>query len=231
MSGVDGAVKLNSFRAPSTKISETVETVSEFAVQEEKIEETTIETITETVEDVTQETIEETIQEIVTKPCEEGLTEENFEPIIIEKTEEEIKPKKKNKVDIKTLFLSVENIVQKMYLEVFSKTPEFKPTFETVMGDIILYLSKKLSLKNADNSFNDHFGLTGKVISDKYSNGYIPYALKLSKWCSDNGKMSISDELLFAISTVYLESAKLSDVIITELELANDFETEISFTL
>ncbi len=231
MSGVDGAVKLNSFRAPSTKISETVETVSEFAVQEEiaeeSIEETTVETVLETVE----EPIEEQVEESVEEPIEEELTEENFEPIIIEKTEEEIKPKKKNKVDIKTLFLSVENIVQKMYLEVFSKTPEFKPTFETVMGDIILYLSKKLSLKNADSSFNDHFGLTGKVVSDKYSNGYIPYALKLSKWCSDNGKMSVSDELLFAISTVYIESAKLSGVVITELELANDFETEISFAL
>lgn len=215
MSGVDGAVKLNSFRAPSTKKPETEKPVSEFVVQQETVE--------QKIEKAVEQTLEETIIE--------KTIEENFEPVLIEPIGEEIKPKKKNNVDIKTLFLSIENIVQKMYIEVFSKTPEFKPTFETVMGDIILYLSKKLSIKNAEDSFNSCFGLTGKQVANKYLNGYIPYALKLSKWCSDNGKMSISDELLFAISTVYLECVKLSGVEITELELANDFETEISFAL
>lgn len=223
MSGVDGAVKLNSLRAPSTKKPETEKAVSEFVVQEENIVETQEENIVETQEEISEEPVEEIVEQV-----QEIVTEENFEPII--EPIEEIKPKK-NKVDIKTLFLSVENIVQKMYVEVFSKTPEFKPTFETTMGDIILYLSKKLSLKNAESAFNSHFGLTGKVIAEKYSNGYIPYALKLSKWLFDNNKMNVIDELLFAISNVYIESARLSSVIINELELANDFEIEISYAL
>ncbi len=213
MSGVDGVVKLNSFRAPSTLEPETETTVSAFVVQEQIVKE---------VAEVIEEPIEEMIEEV---------DEETFNPINIQSEVVIDKPKKKNKVDIKTLFLAVESVVQKMYKEVFFKTPNFKPAFETTMGDIILYLSKKLSLKNADREFNAHFGLIDKVVAEKYSKGYIPYALKLSKWCADNNKINVCDELLFAISTVYLESAKLSGVNITELELAGDFASEISYAL
>lgn len=242
MPGVDGAVKLNSFRAPSTKNSETKVTVSEFVVQEETVVETNekepeeinnepFEEVVEEPGELVGETVEEVVELIeIEKPVEE-IVEAVTDVVINQSEVENVKSKKKKEVDLKTLFLAVENIVQKMYGEVFSKTPNFKPSFETTMGDLILYISKKLSLKNADSEFNAVFGLTGKVLPDKYSNGYIPYALKLSKWLGDNGKMLVSEDLMFAISTVYLESSKRSNVIITELELANDFEIEISYAL
>ena len=223
MSGVDGAVKLNSLRAPSVAKTETEESVSEFAVQEETFEKD----IEEPIEEPKIEPIEEVKTEPIEEPIEE-ISEENYIPI--KQTEiQEVIPKKKNKVDVKTLFLGVEELIRKMYNEVFSKTPSFKPTFEICMGDIILYVSKKLSVKNAEKDFNVNFGLVNKTVADKYLNGYIPYAIKLAKWCKDNDKMDIIDELFYRITRLYVESAKLSSVTITELEVTTDFESEISF--
>ena len=118
-----------------------------------------------------------------------------------------------------------------MYEKVFSKTPSFKPTFEQTVGDLLLYLSKKLSYKNADSEFNSTFGLTGVTILDKYSLGYIPLALKLAKWCEDNKVLTVCEELLFAISSLYLSSSNAIGVTVTELEITTIFENEILFAL
>lgn len=251
MSGVDGAVKLNSLHAPSVKNTgtEKKKSVSAFAV-EKTVEEFVKELIETPVEEFimaeeesnNEVVIEEPIEEIVEEPINEINEEikepieeiievkvlENLDPIVIE---EKPKKQKKNFVDIRVEFEKLKDFVFKMYEIAFDKTPSFSPTKEQTVGDLLLYLSKKLSFKNADSEFNLKFGLEGVSIPSKYDKTYIPLALKLAKWCEDNKVLSVIDEMMFLISSLYLNSALSCGVIITELEIAIDFENEINYSM
>lgn len=243
MSGVDGAVKLNSLHAPSVKKTETEESVSALAVSKKPkklIEKSAEKPVKEFVKDLLEIPVEEFVKEdesfteevIEEKPkTEEEIVQVSVEGLLEATAEEKPLPKKSKKINLKSEFSKVKDLVFKMYEKAFSKTPSFKPTFEETLGDLLLYLSKKLSLKNAHESFNLEFGLTGVSISEKYSKGYIPLCLKLSKWCEDKNLLKISEELLYSISSLYLSSATASGAIITELEIANDFDEEINFAL
>ncbi|MBQ3234811.1 MAG: hypothetical protein IJA97_01460 [Clostridia bacterium] len=253
MSGVDGAVKLNSLHAPSVN-TETEKPVSAFAV-EKTVEEFVKELIERPVEEFIKEeqSAEQTNNEL-DEPIEEipDIEVAHNEPIEVAPKEPDIliepevyvpdvsmlnepietpKVKRGKKIDLKAEFSKVKDIVFNMYEKVFSKTPSFKPTFEQTVGDLLLYISKKLSFKNADGEFNLALGIASVSIPDKYAKGYIPLALKLAKWCCDNGVLNVSEDLLFSISSVYLSSAKAVGVTITELEIAIDFEDEINFAL
>ncbi len=244
MSGVDGAIKLNSFNAPSVKNTETEKSASAFAVAKKPkklIEKSAEKTVEEFVKDLIEIPVEEfakeeeTVEEIVepVQVVEETVEEVVEDPIIPIPDFKDEKPlKKKGKgVDLKAEFTAVKDFIFKMYENVFDKTPSFKPTFEQTVGDLLLYLSNKLSYKNAQNSYNEEFGLTDVKIPSKYDSSYIPLCLKLAKWCEDNGEAFTAEELLYLISSLYLSSAKVSSVIITELDVAIDFDAEINYSL
>ena len=244
MPGVDGAVKFNSLHAPSVKNTGTEKkkkSVSAFAVEKTVKEfvkdliEIPVEEFIKAEEETANETvIEETVEEIkedIKEPVEEIIEVkvlENLEPIV---TQEKPKKKDKNFVNVRLEFEKLKDKVFNMYEIAFSKTPSFKPTFEQTVGDLLLYLSKKLSFKNAESEFNSQLGLNGVSIPEKYEKGYIPLVLKLSKWCEDNKVMTVTEDLLYLISSLYLNSAKVCGVVITELEIAIDFEDEINYSL
>ncbi len=232
MSGVDGAVKLNSLHAPSVKNTETEKkkkSVSAFVVpkNEEKTEEKVVEVKEEPIEIKAEEVKEELVEIKIDQPIEIKVLE-NIAPVEIQ---DKPKKQKKNSVNIRAEFEKLKDFVFKMYETAFDKTPSFSPTKEQTVGDLLLYLSKKLSFKNADSEFNDKFGLEGVSIPNKYDKNYIPLCLKLAKWCEDNKVMTITEDLLYLISSLYLNSAKACGVIITELEIAVDFDAEINYAL
>ncbi|MBR3804200.1 MAG: hypothetical protein IKJ14_02500 [Clostridia bacterium] len=241
MSGVDGAIKLNSFNAPSVKNTGTEKkkrSVSAFAVEktvEEFVKdlmeipvEEFIEEEAELQEDQKEETpevvIEETVEPVIEQPVE-------LEPIIeipVDLTVQE--NKKSKKPTIKTEFNKVKDYILSMYQTAFV-SKDFKPTFEQTVGDLLLYLSKKLSLKGAESAFNQELSLIGVTIPDKYASGYIPLSIKLAKWCESNGFNFTAEELLYLISSLYLTASKQCGVLITELDIANDFDAEINYSL
>ena len=264
MSGVDGAVKLNSFNAPSVKntgtekkkrsvsafaVEKTVEEfvkdlmeipVEEFIEEEKKLQEEQKEEtpeviieepIEETPEVVIEETVEERVEEIVEEPSKIENQPIEAEPIIeipIDFTESD--NKKSKKPTVKTEFNKVKDYILSMYQTAFV-SKDFKPTFEQTVGDLLLYLSKKLSLKGAESAFNQELSLIGVTIPDKYSGGYIPLSLKLAKWCESNGFNFTAEELLYLISSLYLTASKQCGVLITELDIAIDFDAEINYSL
>ena len=244
MSGVDGAIKLNSFNAPSVKNTGTEKkkrSVSAFAVEktveefvkdlmeipvEEFIEEENAQKIEEKPEE---EIIEETSEEdVLETPKEQFVESEPTIEIPIDFTVEE--NKKSKKPTVKTEFNKVKDYILSMYQTAFV-SKDFKPTFEQTVGDLLLYLSKKLSLKGAENAFNQELSLIGVTIPDKYSSGYIPLSLKLAKWCETNGFNFTAEELLYLISSLYLTASKFDGVLVTELDIAIDFDAEINYSL
>lgn len=237
MSGVDGAIKLNSFNAPSVKNTETEKSASAFVVAKKP---------KKLIEKSAEKTVEEFVKDLIEIPVEEfAKEEETVEPVqVVEETvdvepiieipvlvEEKPIKKKGKKISLRAEFEKVKDFIFKMYENAFNKTPSFKPTFEQTVGDLLLYLSNKLSYKNAQNSYNEEFGLTDVKIPSKYDSSYIPLCLKLAKWCEDNGEAFTAEELLYLISSLYLSSAKACQVMITELDIANDFDAEINYSL
>lgn len=244
MSGVDGAIKLNSFSAPSVKNTGTEKkkrSVSAFAVEktvEEFVKdlmeipvEEFIEEEAELQEDQKEETPEVAIEETVEEPSKIENQPIEAEPIIeipIDFTESD--NKKSKKPTIKSEFNKVKDYILNMYQTAFV-SKDFKPTFEQTVGDLLLYLSKKLSLKGAESAFNQELSLIGVTIPDKYSSGYIPLSIKLAKWCETNGFNFTAEELLYLISSLYLTASKFDGVLVTELDIANDFDAEINYSL
>lgn len=233
MSGNDGGSKLNILNAPSVKTCEAESSASSFAV--EKTRQKSVEKPKTNVVAVAESSAHEDIK---TEPKTEQETPNKTEETIEIQSEflslpikDEAPKKKGKKIDIKGEFLKVKDIVFKMYDKVFNSTSSFKPTYKETIADLLLYLSKKLSIKNANESFDLEFGLTGVNVPDKYCSGYIPLCLKLSKWCKDKGVLDVCEDLLFAITSLYLNSANLNGLTVTELELTNDFENEIEYAL
>lgn len=253
MSGVDGGSKLNILNAPSIKKTEAELSASSFVVKktkpkkqvltddEPKIESESVLDSNESndTEIVNGEEIEAQTQTAKTdEPIKDDLTENNIQEDIVDTLELEpilsdgfTAKKRGKKIDIKADFVIVKDVVFTMYEKVFNNTLSFKPTYKETIADLILYLSKKLSIKNANERFDLEFGLTEISVPDKYSNGYIPLCLKLSKWCKENASINVCEDLLFSITSLYLNSANLNGLTVTELELTTDFEEEIEYSL
>lgn len=207
------------------------------------------ETIEEIIEETPEEKVEETIEEIVkTKPKIEPEIEPEKEPEIEPEKEPEIEIKKEPIIikeepkistkntkiisEIKQDFSSLESLILSLYEKVFNKlAPNFKPTFEQTVGDMLLYLSSKLKRKNLSATFDELFSLKGVEIDNKYNNNYIPLALQLSKWCKNKNHLDISEEILSLITYLYINSCKAEGVVVTELEIAIEFESEISYSI
>lgn len=149
--------------------------------------------------------------------------------VVVEQPIEEVKvkiPAKKSKFNVKAEFDKVVAIVKTAYDKVFSKTPNFKPEFDETIGDLILYLSSKLKNVNANAEFDNAFNLSNYTLPTKYTNGYIPLALKLSVWCENKNLLQISEDLLYEISSVYKKSADSVGVKLLEFDVASAFDSE-----
>ena len=256
MSGVDGAIKINSSLAPKAKISEAKVVVSEVCVVEkqkelkpiieQKIPEV-IEEITEEVEiaqaeEIAETELEEQLEEIVETKSEEPPVQEEkqekeeeplntYEPVKEALAVKEKKSKKEVKNTLKQDFEILENLIKKMYDEVFSKFVGFNPSFEQTVGDVLLYLSSKLRRKNLNLSFDNEFSLNEVEISAKYDANYMPLVLQLSTWCEKKNKLKFSEEILSQITYLYINACALQGIKITELEIAIEFEKEIEYSI
>ena len=229
MPGVDGAVKLNNkVIAPKSKTTETELTVSEFKLPiEEKVVDEPI------VEEIVENPIVEEVENAIETPFEEVAEVESeisevveIEPQIVDKQPKIIETIEV--FDIKKEFDKATMVIKKAYDKVFSKSQGFKPEFGETVGDMILYLSAKLKTINASGDFDKVFGLVNYTIPQKYSNNYIPLAIKLAVWCKSKGVLDICDELLFELSSVYIKSAKNTGVTISEEDIQKAFFLEIN---
>ena len=64
---------------------------------------------------------------------------------------------------------------------------------------------------------------------EKYLKNYIPYALKLAVWCDKKGVLSVTESLLFEITSLYKNCAEKAGKNLTELDISTDFSIEIDY--
>ena len=131
--------------------------------------------------------------------------------------------------DIKLEFEKPVKIIKTLYDKVFSKSKGFKPEYAETVGDLIFFTSYKLRQINANIEFDKAFSITGYVLPSKYQSGYIPLALKLSLWCEQKGLLSLSKDLLYEISSVYIKSASSVGVSITQECVTSTFSQEQAY--
>ena len=98
----------------------------------------------------------------------------------------------KQKIDIKGEFCSIENVINKMYSEVFSKSEKFRTTRSETLGDLLIYVGEKCRLLNAKDNFEKVFGVTIIEDSERAKDGYIPLVLKLTSWLDKKQNTSYS---------------------------------------
>ena len=220
MPGVSGAVKLNSkVIAPISKNTETETSVSAFDLPSENVVSKVAVEIEEPIE--TTETIEETIVE--------ETVQEKIEQEIKETVDKEREVVSLPVYDIKLEFEKPVKIIKTLYDKVFSKSNGFKPEYAETVGDLIFYLSYKLKSISASLEFDKAFSIKDYKLPSKYQSGYIPLALKLALWCEQKGLLSVSDDLLYEISSVYLKSASSASVSVSEEMLASAFSQEYEY--
>ena len=220
MPGVSGAVKLNSkVIAPISKNTETEISVSAFDLPSENVVSKVAVEIEEPIE--TTETIEETIVE--------ETVQEKIEQEIKETVDKEREVVSLPVYDIKLEFEKPVKIIKTLYDKVFSKSNGFKPEYAETVGDLIFYLSYKLKSISASLEFDKAFSIKDYKLPSKYQSGYIPLALKLALWCEQKGLLSVSDDLLYEISSVYLKSASSASVSVSEEMLASIFFQEYEY--
>ena len=220
MPGVSGAVKLNSkVIAPISKNTETETSVSAFDLPSENVVSKVAVEIEEPIE--TTETIEETIVE--------ETVQEKIEQEIKETVDKEREDVSLPVYDIKLEFEKPVKIIKTLYDKVFSKSNGFKPEYAETVGDLIFYLSYKLKSISASLEFDKAFSIKDYKLPSKYQSGYIPLALKLALWCEQKGLLSVSDDLLYEISSVYLKSASSASVSVSEEMLASIFFEEYEY--
>lgn len=220
MPGVSGAVKLNSkVIAPISKNTETETSVSAFDLPSENVVSKVAVEIEEPIE--TTETIEETIVE--------ETVQEKIEQEIKETVDKEREDVSLPVYDIKLEFEKPVKIIKTLYDKVFSKSSGFKPEYAETVGDLIFYLSYKLKSISASLEFDKAFSIKDYKLPSKYQSGYIPLALKLALWCEQKGLLSVSDDLLYEISSVYLKSASSASVSVSEEMLASIFFEEYEY--
>ena len=175
----------------------------------------------------TTETIEETIVEETIQPIEETIQEVKEE--IKETVDKEREVVSLPVYDIKLEFEKPVKIIKTLYDKVFSKSNGFKPEYAETVGDLIFYLSYKLKSISASLEFDKAFSIKDYKLPSKYQSGYIPLALKLALWCEQKGLLSVSDDLLYEISSVYLKSASSASVSVSEEMLASIFFEEYEY--
>ncbi|MBR2322899.1 MAG: hypothetical protein IKA54_04830 [Clostridia bacterium] len=222
MPGVSGAVKLNSkVIAPISKNTETETSVSAFDLPSENVVSKVAVEIEEPIE--TTETIEETIVEETIQDEIEHQVQQTAEEVV------ECEVVSLPVYDIKLEFEKPVKIIKTLYDKVFSKSSGFKPEYAETVGDLIFYLSYKLKSISASLEFDKAFSIKDYKLPSKYQSGYIPLALKLALWCEQKGLLSVSDDLLYEISSVYLKSASSASVSVSEEMLASIFFQEYEY--
>ncbi|MBR6737190.1 MAG: hypothetical protein IKL82_02350 [Clostridia bacterium] len=208
MSGVNGGVKLN-ITTPKISVAETEKPVSALAMpkNEPKKEEKP------KIKVEKPEVKAEVVKTQPLKPVEE----------IVVKHE-----KVYNVKNILNAYNSLEESIKSLYDNVFSKTPDFKPTYTQTVADTFNYIFSLLVTSKLDGAFRKAFGLE-KVECKNYANDYVPYSVKLSKWAEDKGLLNVVESVLTNITSLYIESAKECDAEIVESGVAETFSAIIDF--
>lgn len=256
MSGVNGASKLN-IVAPRKSVAETKVTVSAVVVPEKSEKQPEIEVLTANLTEEETEVQTEEInlqpQEIANEetPVEaievasESATGEEIanesavanspsEEVVLSPTEETEIPKepilerKFNVNGILMAYAELESQITRLYIEVFSKTRGFKPSCKQTIADAFNFVYSLLHANGYSLAFERAFGLTG-VTPKSFEEGYIPYCVKLSKWAEDKGLITICEDVLSALTTLYIESALSFGKTITEEGVTETFSALLNF--
>ena len=94
-------------------------------------------------------------------------------------------------------FIEVESFTEKLYLEVYGKYQNFKPTKNDTIADLLLFIGGFSIIAGKTKNYFKAF----KVFDDKQSNKYanfdsIPIIFQLTKWAHKNKKVNYSNEIL-----------------------------------
>ncbi len=215
--GVDGATKFNNIVAPSNKNTETKTSVSVFDVQDEEPAKPITINQPEVIEDA--EVVEES--EVI-----EDIKTEDIEVINEPKTQSKVNAYKLN---VTAEFEKITSIVKSLYDKVFSKSTNFKPSYDETVGDLLLYLSAKLKSAKINSQFDNALSLQGYKIPEKYLANYLPYALKLSVWCEQKGYLTVTENLLYEITSLYKKCAEALGIVLYEEDIYTAFSHEIEY--
>jgi hypothetical protein len=143
------------------------------------------------------------------------VTVKKEKPIIKNQSNETIKEVKEEvKINVNEIVLGFEEcrrIIAKLYKNVFSLSPNFKPTLNDTTSDLLLYIGAKAVNYSKESEFLKAFGISTGMVSEKYLNAsYVPLIIKLSVWADKNKGTSETSNLLNGLLQTLFELGKTS---------------------
>ena len=137
----------------------------------------------EQVGDQTDEQIEEETQ--LGEQIEEGLIEQKSkdeQAVQNQATQSKVEENiiTQNSQDAISNFKLAENLISELYEKVFSKSPNFKPTKNQTIGDLLIYLGYRAKSVGVYEKFKKVFKVVLNEDAVRSSENYIPSAIKLA---------------------------------------------------
>lgn len=111
---------------------------------------------------------------------------------------------------LKSCFNNIESVVKKMYGDVFSKIPNFKPTYAEAINDFILFIADKALKVNRYDVIKKAFNLDDDVYG-KISAKAVPDVIKLTCAIDKKANTSCTAIVLRELTKTLLELLKNQD--------------------
>jgi hypothetical protein len=128
--------------------------------------------------------------EIAVENNQENQVEEQFVENQVEEQPKEYKPQSKqvekeetqvvNSQESLTNFKFLESLINDLYNKVFSKSPNFKPTKNQTIGDLLIYLGYRAKAVGVYEKFKQVFKITLNEDDVRSKDNYLPIAIKLT---------------------------------------------------
>ena len=114
---------------------------------------------------------------------------------------EEIKPS-----IAKQIFVSIENLILKMYEGVFNKNPSFSPKYNETVNDLLTFIASKSAKMGVFNKFCEVFSADEKVlINANVSDSYVPYAIKLTAFIDKKTNSTTTAQTIKNLTKIFIE--------------------------
>ena len=139
-------------------------------------------------------------------------SQEEIEELSKEKIKDEssleIKENVLNLPSSKEQFKNAENLITKLYSEIFNKTENFKPTKNQTIGDLLIYFGIKAKSLGIYQKFVTEYKVEVDTDTVRENETYIPYAVKLTVFVDKKFKTSYSKKLVeyLLMALLYLDS-------------------------
>ncbi len=151
-------------------------------------------------------------EKITSEELENNLkSQEEIEEISQEKIKDEssleVKESVLNLPSSKEQFKNAENLIIKLYSEIFSKTENFKPSKNQTIGDLLIYFGIKAKGLDLYQKFVTEYKVEIENDSVRESENYIPYAVKLTVFVDKKYNTSYSKKLVeyLLMALLYLD--------------------------